>query len=50
MNLPREAINEFKVIFLQKFGEDLTDEKAQEQALELLNMYSLSQNQNIFYE
>ena len=50
MKLPEACIKELKAIFLQKFGENLSDEETREQALELLNMYSLSQNNNIFYE
>jgi len=50
MKLDKKAIMEFKAIYAQKYGVDLPDEEAQEQAVEMLNLYCLSQNQNIFYE
>jgi hypothetical protein len=50
MKIPRSAINEFKAIYSRKYGEILSDAEAEEQAVEWLNLYSLSQNKNIFYE
>lgn len=50
MKIPDAAICEFKKIYAQKYGVELSDVKAREQAVELLNLYSLSQNQTTFYE
>lgn len=41
MRLSQKAILEFKAIYLKKFGVALTDEKANELGLELLEFFKL---------
>lgn len=38
--LPKEAIEEFKELFLKKFGVELSDEEAAFRANNLVNLYS----------
>ena len=42
--LNREAIDEFKAIYQQEFGELLSDEKVQEIALRLLRFFGILVN------
>lgn len=37
--LPTEAIEEFKVIYFKRFGKKLTQEEAEQQALQLFYLY-----------
>lgn len=41
MQLPKEAISEFKKIYKKKNGEDISDAKASELANKLLNLFKL---------
>lgn len=41
MRLSKKAIDEFKVIYFQKFGVQLTDEQANELGIELLEFFKL---------
>lgn len=41
MRLSKKAIDEFKVIYLQKFGIQLSDEQANELGVELLEFFKL---------
>jgi len=50
MPLPPEAIAEFRSLYKEKFGKELTLKEATEEAETLLNLYSLSQGKPIFYE
>ncbi len=37
--LPQQAIDEFKIIYLKKFGKKITDEQARVQAMQLYQLY-----------
>ena len=39
--LPEQAIIDFKAIWKKNFGEDISDEKATEEALNLLNLFNI---------
>lgn len=39
--LSREAIEEFKAIYLEEFGENLTDDEVQEIAVRLLRFFGI---------
>ncbi len=39
--LSRQAIEEFKAIYEQRFGEPLTDDEAQEMSLRVLRLFAL---------
>ena len=39
--LRREAIDEFKTIYQDEFGEDISDDEAQEMGLRLLRLFDL---------
>jgi len=39
--LPKQAIIDFKAIWKKNFGEDISDEKATEEALNLLNLFNI---------
>lgn len=41
MQLSNKAINDFKKIYLEEFGVDLTDEEANKKGLELLEFMKL---------
>ena len=41
MKLSQEAIQEFKEIYLQEFGEELSDEDAERRARQLLTFYEV---------
>jgi len=41
MSLSKEAIEEFKEIYRQEFGEEISDQKALELALNLLNLFKV---------
>ena len=42
MQLPPEAIAEFKALWKKEFGEDISDEKAQSEARDLLTLTRLA--------
>lgn len=44
--LSREAIDEFKAIYKEEFGEDLSDEKAQEIGVRLIRFFWILQGTN----
>ncbi len=50
MKIPKEAVSQFQELYRVKYGKELTFEEAEIEARELLNLYALSQNKNIFYE
>jgi hypothetical protein len=39
--LSEQAIKDFKAIWKKNFGEDISDEKATEEALNLLNLFNI---------
>lgn len=39
--LPQEAIDDFKKIWHKNFNEDISDEKATEEAMNLLNLFNV---------
>lgn len=39
--LSKEALKEFKLIWVEKFGEEISDEFALEQAINLLTMFDV---------
>jgi hypothetical protein len=41
MGLSRKAIDEFKEIYLDEFGADLSDTEAEQRALEVLDFFCL---------
>jgi hypothetical protein len=48
LNLPKEAITEFKDLYQKKLNRELTNDEAQVMAKELLTLYTLTQgHQNI---
>lgn len=50
MNLPKEAIAEFKEIYERKHGVCLEDQEAELKASELLQLISLSQGYQLDYD
>jgi hypothetical protein len=47
MKLPQKALQEFKELYRSKYGKELSDKEASIMAIELLNLYRLSQQINI---
>ena len=41
MRLSKEALEEFKQIYKEEFGEDLTDAEAEEMATRVMRLYEL---------
>lgn len=41
MRLSKEAIEEFKEIYLREFGQKITDEEAQELGLNLISLFKI---------
>jgi len=41
MNLPREAIEEFKEIYRKEFGEELPDDEASQKANNLIELFQI---------
>jgi len=41
MTLSKKAIEEFKVIYLKEFGEEISDARAEEMGLNLLRLFQL---------
>ena len=41
MNLPREAIEEFKEIYRKEFGEELSDDEASRKANNLIELFQV---------
>jgi len=39
--LPKEAIEEFKVLYQKRYGQDISDEEASRRANNLVNLYKL---------
>ena len=39
--LPKEAIEEFKVLYKKHYGQDISDEEASRRANNLVNLYKL---------
>jgi|GEM_PF-4837452 len=50
MKIPKEAVKEFQEMYQRKYGKELSWKEAESQAMELLNLYKLSQQLNITYE
>lgn len=50
MKLSQTAVREFQDLYLKKYGKELTFEEAEIEARELLTLFSLSQDKNVFYE
>lgn len=48
LEIPEQAIKELQTLYREKYKIILSDEKAEEEALILLNLYALAQGKNIF--
>lgn len=48
--LPKEALDEFKMLWKKNFGQDITDAYAHDHATRLLNLYRIVYGTDLIYQ